>query len=82
MRHVEVVIWDLGRESRRWEALWEALWDLCLGLEVRATGAVLGLGGCEWLNLNSGGLEDKVWDGSRPRSVEECWGVESRASFD
>ena len=49
---------------------------------VRAAGALLGQGGCGWLNLDSGGLEGKVWDGSRPRSVEECWGVESRASFD
>ena len=57
MRRVEVLIWDLGRESRQWEALWEALWDLCLWLEVRAAGAVLGLGGCGWLPLNSGGFE-------------------------
>ena len=57
MRRVEVLIWDLGRESRRWEALGEALWSLCLGLEVRAAGALLGLGECRWLALNLGGLE-------------------------
>ena len=57
MRHVEVVIWDLGRESRQWEALWEALWGVCLGLEVRAAGTLLRQGGCRWLTLDSGGLE-------------------------